>query len=102
MWVVSVDSVGNLLWQRSLGGSNTDHGTSLVVLHDSSIVASGYSFSFDGDVPFNFGGQDAWIVYLSLDGDLLLSHTYGGSDHDGGYYLIQDSTKNILVNGITS
>lgn len=74
-WLICIDSLGNLLWQKCLGGSYFDHPASVVSLDNSDILISGYSNSFDGDVTGNHGGLncfdpdscfDAWIVKLGF------------------------------------
>lgn len=96
MWVVKVDSIGELLWQRSLGGYGTDQGESIVCLTDSTIIASGTTFSNDGDIDFFFGGSDAWVIKLSKNGELLWSKTYGGELFDEIMDVIITSDNNLL------
>lgn len=102
MWVVSVDSVGNLMWQRSLGGSNTDVGTTLVVLPDTSIIVISYTKSIDGDVSFNYGASDTWVVCLDTLGGILWKNSYGGSDFDHGLGVIVNSNSNLVILGLTA
>ena len=101
MWVVKVDSIGELLWQRSLGGYGTDQGESIVCLADSTIIAAGYTFSDDGDITFLYGATDAWLVKLSSDGEIIWSKTYGGSDFEIAFEVILTSENNLLVVGIS-
>lgn len=92
-WIVKTDAGGNLLWQRSLGGSGYDDLHSIVQLNDGSYVASGYTSSTDDDVSVNHGDEDVWVVKLDISGNLAWSHCYGGSgtDEASSLELVNDS-----------
>ena len=38
VWVFKVDSIGNLIWQKTFGGSNIDQGNSITTLKDGSLI----------------------------------------------------------------
>jgi len=65
-WLVRVDSEGNLLWEKSFGGSQYDESHSgFSMTAGGGFLLSGASQSNDGDVPGNYGDYDIWIVKLS-------------------------------------
>lgn len=49
MWLVCTDSSGTILWDKSCGGSNYDHGYAIGTLNESQWVIAGSSLSDDGD-----------------------------------------------------
>ncbi|MBK9764247.1 MAG: T9SS type A sorting domain-containing protein [Flavobacteriales bacterium] len=61
-WLISLDEDLNLLWERTLGGSNHDTGISMCFAPDGGLVLAGNSSSSDGDLTGNFGGGDLWVV----------------------------------------
>lgn len=63
-WVVRVDAAGGLLWQRTLGGSATDHGTAIMPRSDGGLLLAGHTESNDHDVSGNHGLVDGWLVKL--------------------------------------
>lgn len=79
MWVVKIDSLGILQWQKSLGGSNNDYGSSIQQAIDGGYIVAGHSISNDGDVTGHHGvflnndKYDYWIVKLFPDGVLPVS-----------------------------
>lgn len=81
-WLLMVDPVGDILWQRCVGGSNLDFLRGARELSDGSFVVVGSSNSLDGDLPINQGGLDAWVLKLDSNGDLMQSRTFGGSESD--------------------
>ena len=49
-WVARLDAAGNIVWQRSYGGSHNDIAVSVYLTNDGGFIIAGYSDSQDGDV----------------------------------------------------
>jgi len=64
-WIVKINSIGTLQWQKSLGGTDLDMAYSIQQTSDGGYIIAGYSESNDGNVTFNNGLSDYWIVKLS-------------------------------------
>lgn len=64
MWALETNSVGDIIWEKSLGGSGNDVGRTIVKTPDDSYLLTGYTSSNNGDVPINYGLSDGWIVAL--------------------------------------
>ncbi|ASK30818.1 secretion protein [Chryseobacterium sp. T16E-39] len=64
-WVAKLDHVGNLKWQKSLGGSNSENLHSLEQTADGGYIILGDTSSTNGDVTGNHGIIDCWLVKLS-------------------------------------
>jgi hypothetical protein len=71
IWIVRVDASGELLWQQSYGGSNTDVVTSILRSPDGNFVFSGSTESLDGDIAHYYGAGDALGMKISSTGELL-------------------------------
>ncbi|MDP4221040.1 MAG: T9SS type A sorting domain-containing protein [Bacteroidota bacterium] len=99
MWVVRLDSVGNLQWQKSLGGSDADVGYSVKSTFDGGCVIAGITASTDGDISLNQGGNDYWIVKLDSVGKLEWQKTVGGPGEDFALSIIQSSDSGYAVAG---
>ncbi|HYV93987.1 MAG TPA: T9SS type A sorting domain-containing protein [Chitinophagales bacterium] len=95
-WIVKLDHDGNILWQKSYGGSEADEAFSIKETNDAGFIVAGYSYSTDGDVSDNHGNSDFWIVRLDSMGNIEWQRCCGGSDlefffieieqiADGGY-----------------
>ena len=63
-WVVKINEVGAILWQKTLGGTAIDSGRSIVATNDGGYAIAGYSESINGDLTSNHGGGDCWIIKL--------------------------------------
>lgn len=100
-WVVKLDSTGNILWQKSLGGSNNDQARSVQPTADGGYIVAGFSESSDGDVSGNHGIQDYWIVKLDSTGNISWEKWLGGSNWDEAYSIQQLSDEGYIVAGAT-
>ena len=64
-WVVKLSNTGNIVWQKSFGGSGSDAAFTIQQTTDGGYIVAGFSGSTDGDVTGNNGGMDYWVVKLS-------------------------------------
>ena len=78
-WLVKVDDGGNLVWERSFGGSGIDVSYDIERTEDNAYVVVGHTFSTDKNVSANHGESDIWLIKISESGELLWEKTYGGS-----------------------
>lgn len=63
-WLLKINSSGDLEWEKSIGGSETDFFNDVVELNNQTIVAVGDSSSSNGDVSENKGFTDLLILKL--------------------------------------
>lgn len=103
VWVVKLDSVGTLQWQRTLGGTGDERAASVEPTSDGGYVLGGYTLSNNGDVTLNHGAEDAWVIKLDSTGNIQWQKTMGGTGsdranavqrtEDGGYILAGTTTS---------
>jgi hypothetical protein len=94
-WVVRTDSLGNLQWQKCLGGSGAEEARQVQRTCDGGYILAGFTNSKDGDVSTNHGSADGWVVKLDSSGVVQWQRVMGGSlpdylwsvqqTRDGGY-----------------
>ncbi len=101
-WIVKLDSIGNLTWQKSLGGSITDVALFVQQTNDNGYIVAGESQSNDGDVSVNLGDNDYWIVKLDSTGAVLWEKSLGGSDIDWANYIEQTTDGGYIVAGYSN
>ncbi len=83
IWVVKLDSLGNIVWQKSLGGSGADSLAQSV--YD---PLSGYTYLYsqsnsnDGDISTPLGDEDVWSVVLDSLGNIVSQNSTGSIDAD--------------------
>jgi hypothetical protein len=101
-WLVKLNAQGDLLWQKTIGGSGTDAFTSIFRTKDGQFLLSGFTDSNDGDAGNNAGGKDAWIVVVDDNGNLVKKLTLGGSGDDGANGVREDADGAYLLWGYSS
>lgn len=99
-WVISIDSVGKKIWDRTLGGAAEDYGYCALKTADA-IYVGGDSYSLPGfdKTALNKGVDDMWLVKLSLTGNILWDHSYGSLNADELNMISQNSDGSILLSG---
>ena len=100
-WVVKLNSSGDILWQRCLGGTDDDYAYSIQQTSDGGFIVAGQTYSNDGDVSGNHGYDDAWVVKLNSSGDIEWQKCLGGTDDDYAYSIQQTSDGGFIVAGQT-
>ena len=94
VWVIKLDSNGNILWQKSIGGASDDEAFSIQQTNDGGYIVGGRTNSFGS------GNYDIWVIKLDTNGNIQWQKTYGGSSVDGGR-VFQISNGNYLIAGAT-
>ena len=100
-WVVKLDSLGNIQWQKTYGGSSYDHLNTVIQLADSSYIFTATSSSNDGDVSYNHGGNDVWVVKLDADGNMEWENSYGGSGGDFSVCIAQSANGGYTISAMS-
>lgn len=98
-WVVKLDPNGNIQWQKSLGGTNSDISQSIWQTTDGGYILAGSSRSNDGDLTANHGNFDYWIVKLDSNGNTQWQKSLGGSSHDSARSVQQTADGGYIVAG---
>jgi len=99
VWLLKLDSIGEIQWQKCLGGSNWDEANDIQLTIDGGFVLVGRSGSTDGDVTGNHGSWDYWVVKLSSTGQIEWQKCYGGGNYDFGYTIFPTSDGGYIVGG---
>jgi hypothetical protein len=95
MFVVKLDSSGNVQWTKTIGGSYGDEANSIIQSSDGGYVVAGRTESFGA------GGWDIYVVKLDASGNVQWTKTIGGSYGDEANSIIQSSDGGYVVAGRT-
>jgi hypothetical protein len=98
-WVVKLDTVGAIQWQKSIGGSSHDHSTFIRQTTDAGYIISGLSNSINGDASGNHGSSDYWIVKLDSTGAIDWQKQLGGTKPDNSMSVQQTTDGGYLAIG---
>lgn len=95
--LVKYDLTGNVVWEKSWGGTGTDAYTSTVKVPDG-YMAVGYTTSTNVSGITNKGYYDAIIVKYDLNGNLVWQKNWGGSSYDF-FNAITYSNNELVIGG---
>jgi arginine repressor len=95
IFIVKLDGSGNVVWAKTIGGSNEDVVRSIIRSSDGGYVVAGYTKSFGA------GGSDIYVVKLDSAGNVVWTKAIGGSDKDEAGSIIQSSDGGYIVAGHT-
>ena len=103
-WVVKVNSVGDIEWQNSIGGSSYDNFYSLHQTSDGGYILGGSSLSgISGDkTEACIGDYDYWVLKIDSVGNIEWQNTIGGNDGDRLKTIQQTTDGGYIVGGYSS
>ena len=106
VFVSKLDSAGNLVWARQLGGPSDDEGNGVVADALGNVYTTGYfkgTADFDpGAGTFNLtsaGGGDVFVSKLDSAGNLVWARQLGGTFGDVGHGVTVDESGNVYTTG---
>ncbi len=99
--LLKLDKEGKLKWLKMLGGNATDKATYINKTKDGNYIMTAGARSNNGDIEHNKGMLDYWVVKLNAAGRIIWQYTYGGTDIDIPYKVIETVNGNYLVVGYT-
>ena len=106
IFFLKLDNAGNLIWARSIGGTDEDVATTIRV----DKTGNGYiTGKFQSAVDFDagtgtfllnsLGGSDAFLTKYDASGNFIWAYGTGGNLDDEGSSLFVDSSANVYTHG---
>lgn len=95
VYVVKLDAAGNILWTKTIGGSDIDYGYSIVQTSDGGYVIAGETLNYGA------GLGDIYVVKLDGSGNKLWTKTVGGTKEDRAYSMTKTSDGGFAICGYT-
>ncbi|HNP48972.1 MAG TPA: T9SS type A sorting domain-containing protein [Bacteroidia bacterium] len=99
-WVVKLDSIGNLEWQKTFGGTDLDFAKSVVETDTNTFWCLMTTSSTDHDVLSNHGESDIWLVKIDPAQNILQQSSFGGSLVDGAIRILKKDNGSFLISGV--
>lgn len=110
IFISKLDSTGNFVWAKAMGGSWWDYGYCVAIDASGYVYSTGYftdMADFDPGVgTFNLtsvsGSFDIFISKLDCSGNFIWAKAIGGNEDDGGNFLAIDLTNSgdVFTTGI--
>jgi len=100
--VIKVDSNGNKVWSKVIGGSSIDLPVSVMLGPGDGCYIAGTTLSNDYDCTGNHGGDDVYLVRLDNNGNIVWHNDIGGSGGDQGNYAYPDGVGGVVIAGASN
>ena len=95
IYLIKTDSLGNIEWEKTYGGSDMDTGRSVEQLPDSGFIIAGSTKNFGAIL------YDVFLVRTDADGGIIWTETFGGAGYDYGQSVQRTTDGGYIVGGYT-
>lgn len=94
-YVSKVNGSAKEIWDKAVGGSADDNFQHGIQLINGDYLLVGWTASYGN------GDNDMLVTKFDSFGGIIWSKTFGGTNDDRGYYVLETSDGNILIGGHT-
>ncbi len=95
VWLIKTNSLGDILWAKTFGGTSRDGGLSVDLTIDGGYIIVGATFSYGA------GNGDVYLIKTDSLGNVLWTRTYGDSGWNVGYSVLQTTDDGYIITGLT-
>lgn len=103
LWVVQVDAVGTVQWEKTFGYAGSDYATQVIADADGNLVIAGVldvtASEGLGNQTQKHAGGDYWVLKLNAQGELIWRNYFGGLQADTPYALETTPDGGYLLAG---
>lgn len=106
MWMFKIDSIGNILWDKRLGGSQDDIPSCFLEKPDKNLILLGgmESSSLGGTIidTNRYGMADAIIILADSMGQPITDKIIGGNKVSGFNSISKSNNGNLILGGVSN
>lgn len=106
IYVVHLNSTGNFVWARAVGGADVDTGYGIALDALGNVLVTGsYNSTVDFDPGAGVytltsnGNSDVYILKLNSSGNFLWARSFGGTSNDEARSIACDASNNVITTG---
>lgn len=94
-YLIKTDSNGDIIWNKTFGGTNDDRGYSLQQTNDQGFIITGYTYSL-GSI-----NNDVYLIKTDSAGNLEWNKTYKASSYDFAESVRETNDGGYIIAGYT-
>jgi len=95
-YLIKTDSLGEMIWQRSYGGSGYDNAHTVIVNDMGEIILTGYGQHWGDSLQ-----MDVFLKQISSLGKDVWTRTYGGPANDRAMTVVETQERGYILTGFT-
>lgn len=100
--VLKVDSNGNKVWSKVIGGTEDEIAHSVVIAPDGGCYIIATTYSTDFDCIDNHGGNDIYLARLDKNGNFVWHKLIGGTGGENGRSAATNDKGGVLIVGASN
>lgn len=101
-WLIRLDKYGNIIWDKTYGGSGADQASCILVLPSGFILGGTSSSPVSGEKTDSLRGvADYWVIAVDTTGSVLWDKTIGGPLSDQLNGMVLTSDNKLMLSGWT-
>ncbi len=93
IWIVKLDNNGTQIWEKTIGGQNSDLGLHSDLTADGGYIITGYT------IPDGQTNKDFYLVKIDVNGNVEWEKTYGDSSNQTAKYIQETSDSGFIIAG---
>ena len=107
-WVILIDSIGNIIWEKSYGYSGHDHAYNIIQTKDGNLFFNGFldvtasrglGSTEKVGKSIKHGVGEFWCHKIDLEGNILWRKYFGGTNNDRSYDSIETAEGDFIIVG---
>jgi hypothetical protein len=100
-WILLADSAGDKIWDKRLGGTQSDQLNAMTATYDGKFVVAGSSLSDSSGnkTQDSRGGLDYWMVKVDATGNKIWDKRFGGDQSDNLTVILEAGDHGFLLAG---
>lgn len=95
IWLIKTDSNGNMVWNKTYGGPQSEDVRSFIETSDGGFVLVGSTYSYGA------GEDDIFLIKTDAYGNVQWNQTFGGPSYETGWGVVQTTDGGYAVVGDT-